>query len=203
MRILNIQLPKVVKSLVVMTPLLLATPALKAQNYGQQQDIFCKTLDAEFLEVPDSMLLSPEVQVGNDVIYPAIVVDLSEQRLYHYDYDGYLEEVYPVATGKKSTPTKPGLRIINDIEVYPYKKAAKSTKRFKNPSDYGTHLLNLSNVDTKTGKITGSDGQFIHGTFNPASIGKHASKGCVRVHNDVIDLLANSLEKGQYVLFRE
>lgn len=203
MKIMNIQPQKFVKSLALVTPLLLTTPALKAQTFELKQDSFYKSNELLIEEPADSMLLSPEVKVANDTIYPAIVVDISERKLYHYDYDGYLEEVYPIASGKKSTPTKSGLRIINSIEQYPYKNAPKTTKRSKKPNDYGTHLINLSNVDTKTGKIIGSDGQFIHGTFNPNSIGKTVSKGCVRVHNDVIDYLATQLEKGQYVLFRD
>ena len=203
MKILNLQAPKLVKSLMLTTPLLLATPSLRAQSIELQQDVFYKSNELFIEEPADSILLSPEVKVANDTIYPAVVVDISEGKLYHYDYDGYLEDVYTIASGKKSTPTKTGLRIINNIEQYPYKEAPKTTKRSQKPNDYGTHLINLSIVDTKTGKIIGSDGQFIHGTFNPNSIGKKVSKGCVRVHNDVIDYLATQLEKGQYVLFRE
>ena len=118
-------------------------------------------------------------------------------------FRGYLDDVYPIASGKSSTPTKPALKVITGIEEYDYKSAPKSTKRYKNPKDYGTHLLNLSIVDPKTGKIIGSDGQFIHGTFKPECIGKKVSKGCIRVNNDVIDMLAENLEIGQYVLIRE
>ena len=199
----NIHIPKVVKAMAVATPLLLMSPALKAQQYGLQTDVFEKTNYTTTFDAPDSMQFSPEVKVANDIIYPALVVDLSENKLYHYNYEGYLYDVYPVASGKESTPTKPALKIITGIEEYPYKKAPKSTKRYKNPNDYGTHLLNLSEVDPITGKIIGSNGQFIHGTFKPNSIGKKASKGCIRVHNDVIDMLAEYLEKGQYVLIKE
>lgn len=203
MKVLNVHIPRIVKNIAVTAPLMLATPLLKAQSQELQADVFEKTESVELINSADSTLLSPGVIVGDDLVYPAVVVDLSEGRLYHYDYDGYLRDVYPIASGKSTTPTIPGLRIISDIEAYPYKNAPKTTKRYKNPNDYGTHLLNLSIVDQKTGEITGSNGQFIHGTFKPSSIGNKVSKGCVRVNNDAIDTLAKSLSKGQYVLIME
>ena len=203
MKILNIQAPRIVKNLLVATPLLLASTVLKAQNLSAGQDVFVKSPELVQEGIEPSMMLSPEIKVANDTIYPALVVDLSENKLYHYDLDGYLDDVYPIASGKASTPTKPALKVINAIEEYPYRSAHRATKRYKNPNDYGTHLLNLSIVDVNTGEIVGNDGQYIHGTFRPETIGKKVSKGCVRVHNDVVDMLAENLKPGQYVLIRE
>lgn len=204
MKIFNcVQIPKVARNIAFATPLLFASTIVNAQQNSLQQDVFEKSEEFMMNCVADSMLVSPEVQMGKDIIYPAVVVDLSEGRLYHYDLGGNLQEVFPIASGKKSTPTQPGLKIINGIEKYPYSTAPKATKRYKNPNDYGTHLLNLSDVDPKTGEIIGSNGQFVHGTFKRDSIGTKASKGCVRVYNEVIDYLATELEKGQYILIRE
>lgn len=205
MKIQSIQLPKLVKSIAVAAPLLLAAPAIKAQSMNDlQQDVFVKTEEVkDDIEIADSMLMSPEILVGDRIVYPAIVVSLSEGRLYHYDNDTYLYNLYPIASGKTSTPTKPGLRIINKIEKYPYSDAPRMTKRYKNPNDYGTHILNLSVVDPDTGNIVGNNGQYIHGTFNPSSIGKRVSKGCIRVQNEVIDTLAQTLSVGHYVLIKE
>ena len=204
MKVLKVQqIPKFIKSLAIATPLLLSTPTLKAQAYEQKQDYFEKSQATLITEVPDSMLESPELQVGEEYIYPAVVIDLSEGKLYHYDLDGYLYDAYPIASGKKSTPTKPGLRIVTGIEEYPYKSAPKTTKRNKNPKDYGPYVITLANIDMQTGQVTGSDGQFIHGTNNPKSIGKKASKGCVRLSNDDVTELVKHLFKEQYVLVRE
>lgn len=203
MRILSIQAPRVIKSLAIAAPLLLASPIMKAHKFQAEQDVFVKTEACPCDSIDKEMLCSPVVEVANDTIYPAVVVDISEGKLYHYNLGAYLEDVYPIASGKKSTPTKPALKVITGIEKYPYKSAPKATKRYKNPNDYGTYLLNLSNIDLATGKITGSDGQFIHGAFNPESIGKKVTKGCVRVNNDVIEILADRLSVGQYVLIRE
>ena len=203
MKIQRIQLPRLVKNVLITAPLLMATQTAKSQQLETPKDVFVKSEIEAPIEVPDSMLMSPELNVAGKDIYPALVVDISEGRLYHYDNDTHLKEVYPITSGKKSTPTKPALKIINGIEEYPYKAAPKATKRYKKPNDYGTHLLNLSIIDPKTGNVIGNDGQFIHGTFKPSSIGKKVSKGCVRVHNEVIDTLASTLKAGQYVLIKE
>lgn len=204
MKIFSVQIPRIVKSIAISTPLLFAPQALKAQQFEPVQDVFIKSQDnVQALEEEDSIFLSPEIKVGNDTIYPAMVVDLSENKLYHYDYDGCLRDVYPIASGKASTPTKPGLRIITHVEDYPYRKAGKSTKRRQNPNDYGPNVICLANIDMKTGKIIGCDGQFIHGTNKPSSIGKKVSKGCVRLDNDVIKMLAEYVSPDQYVLVRE
>ena len=94
-------------------------------------------------------------------------------------------------------------QVISRIEKYPYRSAPKSTKRFNAPNDYGPKILILDNIDTKTGKIIPGNGEFIHGTNKPSSVGQNQSKGCVRMHNDDIEKLASWVSKGQYVLVRE
>ena len=47
------------------------------------------------------------------------------------------------------------------------------------------------------------NGEFIHGTDKPESIGKNQSKGCVRLNNADVENLAEWLSVGQYVLIRE
>lgn len=202
MKIAKVQIPTIVKSLVIATPLLLTTPVLKAQE-NNTRDCFVKTRTTSIIETPDSMLESKPIKVADDYIYPAVVIDLSEGKLYHYDLEGYLIDSYNVATGKKSTPTKTGLRRITHIENYPYKSAPRITKRYKNPDDYGPHVICLETINMKTGESMGTDGQFIHGTNQPNSIGKKASKGCVRLRNEDVKKLIENVYNEQYVLIRE
>lgn len=133
----------------------------------------------------------------------AIVVDLSENRLYRYNTEGEAFEVYSVASGAKSTPTHTGIRRVSHIESYPYDKAPATTKRHKNPKPYGPNILILNTIDPKTGKNIGSNGEFIHGNNNAASIGKYASGGCIRMDNDVITQLAKEVKPGSYVIIQE
>lgn len=146
---------------------------------------------------------SAQIEVAGKKQNAAIVVDLSENRLYRYDKDGNAFEVYQVASGKKTSPTSTGLRKVSHIETYPYTEAPAGTKRRKSPKAYGPKILILTTIDPKTGKDLGSNGEFIHGNNNPASIGTYASHGCMRMDNDVIVQLSKEVKPGSYVLIQE
>lgn len=200
----NVQIPRIAKSFAIAAPLLFSATTINSKPY-LVKDIFVKS--AEYTNSTSigvySKAETPMLEVGGEDIYPAVVIDLSDGKLYQYDYEGYLEEVYTVATGKNSTPTKTGLRIITAIEDYPYNTAPRITKRYNNPDVYGPKVICLAPVDIKTGEILNSDGQFIHGTNDPNSIGEKASKGCVRMHNDDVEMLASVLDVGQYIYIQE
>ena len=151
----------------------------------------------------DSLVLdsapSPVVVVQGKKRTAAIVVDLSKNVLYKYDEEGQPEAAYLIASGKKRTPTDPGLRVVSHVEKYPYKSAPAQTKRHKQPWNYGPRAIILETVDPKTGR-RGSTGEFIHGNNNAASIGKYASLGCMRMDNEVIKKLAEQVKKGDLVL---
>ena len=93
-----------------------------------------------------------------------IVVRTAQRKLDLYR-DGSLYKTYSVAVGKPATPTPKGnFTVVN---------------KAMNPGGaFGTRWLGLSKPHIG-----------IHGTNNPASIGKAASKGCIRMHNkDVQEL---------------
>lgn len=146
---------------------------------------------------------SSQIEVAGKKQNAAIVVDLSENRLYRYDKDGKAFEVYQVASGKKTSPTSTGLRKVSHIETYPYTEAPAGTKRRKSPKAYGPKILILTTIDPKTGKDLGSNGEFIHGNNNPASIGTYASHGCMRMDNDVVVQLSKEVKPGSYVLIQK
>ena len=202
MKVSSIHVPRFVKTAALTLPLMLIPALSKGQTNEVREDTFIKTVETN-LQTRDSISLAPAVKVADSYVYVATVVDLSDKNLYHYDLDGTLIGVYPVAIGKKSTPTKTGIRIVREIENYPYTSAPKTTKRYKNPNDYGTKVICLDEVDPKTGKIIPGNGQFIHGTFKPESIGKSVSKGCIRLKNEDVETLSTRLYKNQYVLIKE
>jgi LysM repeat protein len=95
-----------------------------------------------------------------------LVVLRSARRLQHYTGE-QLIKTYPVAVGKKSTPTPTGnYSVIHKI---------------LNPGGVlGTRWMGLTIPNGTYG---------IHGTNNPSSIGKFISNGCIRMYNrDVEDL---------------
>jgi len=94
----------------------------------------------------------------------SITVKPVERRLYLIK-EGKIFKSYPVGIGKILTPTPKGTyRIIN--------------KALNPGGPYGSRWLGLNRK-----------GYCIHGTNNPASIGKLVSHGCIRMYNkDVIEL---------------
>ncbi|MGI6434354.1 MAG: L,D-transpeptidase family protein [Syntrophomonadaceae bacterium] len=96
--------------------------------------------------------------------YPLISIDLQSRRLYFFNSpDKY--RTFPVAIGKKSTPSPSGNWTI--------------VQKTLNPGGpFGARWMRLS---------VPWGGYGIHGTNNPRSIGRLASHGCIRMYNkDVI-----------------
>lgn len=96
----------------------------------------------------------------------SILINTANHTLTLYR-NGIFYKQYPVAAGKAATPTPKGnYKIIN--------KAV-------NPGGaFGIRWLGL-NIP--------AGGYGIHGTNNPASIGRSISKGCIRMYNkDIIEL---------------
>jgi LysM repeat protein len=85
---------------------------------------------------------------------------------------------YPIAVGKPDTPTPPGqFQVINKII---------------NPGGIlGSRWMGLNIPQGNYG---------IHGTNNPASIGKAVSNGCIRMHNHHIEALFPQIEIGTLVI---
>ena len=144
---------------------------------------------------------SPKLKVCGKDTLAVIVVDLSKNVLYKYNQDGEPVCAYLVASGKEKYPTDKGLRVVLNIESYPYKSAPAATKRHKKPWDYGPRAIILQKLDPQTGKRTPT-GEFIHGNNNPKSLGKYASLGCIRMDNEVIKQLAKEVQRGDLILIQ-
>jgi len=89
-----------------------------------------------------------------------------------------VQKVYPIAIGRMVTQTPVGEFVIVNREPNP-------------GGPYGAMWLSLSKV-----------GYGIHGTNNPASIGKAVSKGCIRMYNKDVLELAKIVPNGTRVIIR-
>lgn len=160
-----------------------------------------KLTDDELKNAPSS-----DITINGKKQKATIVVDLSENKLYRYNEDGTILDGYHIASGKLKKDgkslTSTGIRKVDHIEDYPYSKA-RGSKRSRNPKAYGPNILYLTIVDAKTGETKGSNGEFIHGNNNEASIGTAASHGCIRMDNEVIKQFAKEVPTGSYVLIQE
>jgi peptidoglycan hydrolase-like protein with peptidoglycan-binding domain len=102
---------------------------------------------------------------GNPSVPTTICIDTG-QRILSFCSPSF-KKIYPVAVGKKSTPSPLGDWVITQKTVNP-------------GGPFGVRWMRLS---------VPWGGYGIHGTNNPKSIGKYASHGCIRMYNeDVIEL---------------
>jgi lipoprotein-anchoring transpeptidase ErfK/SrfK len=93
-----------------------------------------------------------------------IDVSITKHQLKLFD-GSRLMKVYPIAVGKILSPTPSGTYTIINKQLHP-------------PAKFGALWMGLSKPHYG-----------IHGTNNPASIGKNVSHGCIRMFNhDVLEL---------------
>ncbi len=120
-----------------------------------------------------------------------VVVDLAERRLVVLS-DG--EEVFEsaVAVGSEVSPTPTGTFFVTDAV------------RLTSPNGpWGPYAFGLSARSDVVTEFNGGDGIVgIHGTNQPWSIGEAASLGCVRLPNDVIEILWDIMAVGMKVTIR-
>ncbi|PTX60831.1 L,D-transpeptidase-like protein [Melghirimyces profundicolus] len=115
---------------------------------------------------------------------PYIIVDLSDRTLYLLEGNRILR-AYPVGIGKILTVTPVGTYTIINKVPYPY------TRPGGRLTPYGTFWMGLSRR-----------GYGIHGTNNPASIGRRVSRGCIRMFNRDVQDLARRVPIGTRVIIR-
>lgn len=144
---------------------------------------------------------NPNVKIQGQMKTAKFVVDLSKNVLYKYNIQGKPEMAYMIASGKPSTPTSKGVRVVTHTETYPYRTAPAHTKRRRNPSAYGPKIILLNKLDPNTGEKS-DIGEFIHGNNNFDSLGRYVSHGCMRMDNEVIKQLATEAKRGDIVIIK-
>ena len=118
-----------------------------------------------------------------------IVVELGAHRLTVLKGDGVFHEE-AVGVGVANTPTPGGL--FYTVELFASQKPA-----------YGPYAYGLSGYSEVLYDFAGGDGQFgIHGTSDPSGLGSDVSNGCIRMSNEGITRLAETLPIGVPVEIR-
>jgi lipoprotein-anchoring transpeptidase ErfK/SrfK len=122
---------------------------------------------------------------------PLIIINKTTNQL-AFIHNGKIE-VYPVATGLNESLTPEGLFIVTTKAKNPYYRKKNIPGGAPN-NPLGTRWIGF-NARGTDGRIYG-----IHGTNNPASIGKYVSQGCVRMYNPNVEQLYEKVPIGTKVL---
>ena len=118
-----------------------------------------------------------------------IVVSIPDRQLAVLEADRIVK-VFPVAVGAPKSPSPSGVyKIMNSIQDPTWYTKGKTVPPGKcNP--LGTRWMGLS-----------LKGYGIHGTNRPASIGRNASHGCIRLRNHDVEALFGLMAVGDAVEF--
>lgn len=215
MKVLNIAKTLALTSLISVIPIkasqyssAIYPPKYAAIDKTPETDTFESSITPQGVTNKDVLKNAPkpDVVIMGENKKAGIVVDISTNILYRYDKDGNPVNAYLIASGKKSTPTDKGVRIVTHKEKYPYRGAPRRSKRRRAPKDYGPMIICLNKIDIKTGEQS-STGEFIHGcrsyekTFE-STPDRYVSHGCMRMANEVIEELAPTVEKGEIVIIK-
>jgi lipoprotein-anchoring transpeptidase ErfK/SrfK len=137
-------------------------------------------------------------KVTDDSLGHTVVVRLNENRLYLYD--GFqVVRSFTVATAKPGFTTPTGVWRIYDKQVDP---------TWHNPAPDGWGAGEPAVIPGGPGNPMGPRAIYItapgliriHGTSDEASIGRYASHGCIRMHNDEVVQLYPEVEVGDHVV---
>ena len=137
-------------------------------------------------------------KVTDDSLGHTVVVRLNQNRLYLYD--GFqVVRSWSVATAKPGFTTPAGVWRIYDKKVDPtwYNPAVNGWGAGEPaviPGGPGNPMGPRAIYITAPGLIR------IHGTSDEASIGRYASHGCIRMHNDEVVQLYPEVEVGDHVV---
>lgn len=115
----------------------------------------------------------------------AVIVSLSKKTLTLYKA-GVVQMTESVGVGKSQWPTPTGSFYMRELA------------RPRNPrGSYGPWAFGLSAYSTVFQKFGRGDGQIgIHGTNEPKLLGTQVSHGCIRMRNEAITKLAQTLPQG-------
>ncbi|MEM9566082.1 MAG: L,D-transpeptidase, partial [Actinomycetota bacterium] len=114
-----------------------------------------------------------------------IEVDLDRFEI-TVERNGEVEIAAPVAIGQGGTPTPVGDFFLIELLQPP-----------EPDGPYGSYAYGLSGYSDVLERFNGGEGVIgIHGTNQPDLLGGPASHGCIRVHNDTIEAMAEFLPLG-------
>ncbi|MCS6625700.1 L,D-transpeptidase [Roseibacterium beibuensis] len=130
-----------------------------------------------------------------------IVVDKAESSVRAFAADGTLLAFYPATIGSGDTPSPSGTHTVRAVAPRPNYTYDPSRVSY---GDGGSKVVVPPGPNNPVGSVwidLSRDTYGIHGTPDPAEIGKTASSGCVRLTNWDAEQLASAVKPGVEVRF--
>lgn len=130
-----------------------------------------------------------------------IVINKAENSLRAFDAEGALLAFYPATIGSGEMPSPSGTHTVKLIAPRPNYTYDPSRVSY---GDGGSKVVVPPGPNNPVGSVwigLSRDTYGIHGTPDPADIGKTASSGCVRLTNWDVEQLASGVEPGVEVRF--
>ncbi|WP_456684603.1 L,D-transpeptidase family protein [Bradyrhizobium sp. P5_C11_2] len=176
-----------------------------AEKFHMDQD-FLKELnpDADFTKAESSIFVANVEPSGGDAGQDVhrVEVDKSSNQVRAYGEDDQLLAVYPATVGSKERPAPSGTLEVKGVAEDPtYTYHPSLDFAGVNAKQPFTMAPGPNNPVGLVWIELSKDGYGIHGTPEPAEIGKTASHGCVRLTNWDAQALAKRVKPGVKVEF--
>jgi len=155
-----------------------------------------------FLPAGGTTLIIPQQIILPDTVREGIVVNVAEMRLYYYPPGENTVEVLPIGIGQagRETPRNWVTKIERKKEGPSWTPTANTRKEY---AKEGKELPAFvpPGVDNPMGLYAIYIGKLyaIHGTNANFGIGLRVSQGCIRLRNDDIEWLFNTVKEGERV----
>jgi lipoprotein-anchoring transpeptidase ErfK/SrfK len=203
--------------LLVLLPLLALLsacgPSPSSEQAAREHPLYPGIQDGEFFipPVPPQYMISSNIRTEVPYLGPdepgSIVVDTYARRLYHVHEDGTATR-YAIAVGRENLSFR-GTGVVGRKEEWPSWQPTRNMIRTQ-PDMYAEFAAGLpGGLDNPLGARAlylyrgGRDTYFrIHGTIDPASIGRATSAGCIRLFNQDAIHLFDSTDTGTRVHVR-
>ncbi len=144
--------------------------------------------------IPTEYILPPKA------MQKGIVINIAEKRLYYFDTQNHTVLTFPVAVGRQGWQTPLGSTYVYRKEEAPTWHVPKSIRDAYTLRTGEEHPRTVGpGPDNPLGDYAiylHLDGYLIHGTNNPASIGRSVSSGCIRMFNPDAAQLYQYVKRG-------
>lgn len=165
-----------------------------ARKHGTTRDLVCKSND---IHNPDIIKVGDRLRILNNVSFAILVNKTTNDLL--LTMNGKFFKRYVVSTGKYGkTPVGTFKITVKEVEPIWYIDGRQIPFGDKE-NILGTRWMALE----ATGDTMPASGYGIHGTWDPDSLGKQASAGCVRMRNSDVEELFMIVPEGTPVTIVE